>query len=81
MQISSLVKNHMRFGDVREMKESTLKRFLRLENFPEHLELHRMDCMAAHCDSDAATSFAKCCAYESAPEEEGSAAAILAVYC
>jgi poly(A) polymerase len=49
-QISALVKNHMRFGDVREMKASTLKRFLRLENFPEHLALHRMDCMAAHGD-------------------------------
>ena len=30
------------------MKASTLKRFFRLENFPEHLTLHRMDCLAAH---------------------------------
>jgi poly(A) polymerase len=66
-QIASLVKNHMRFGDVREMKESTLKRFLRLENFPEHLELHRMDCMAAHGDLSL-YEFAKA-AYESHPEE------------
>jgi poly(A) polymerase len=29
-QIVALVKNHMRFGDIREMRESTLKRFLRL---------------------------------------------------
>ena len=29
-QIVALVKNHMRFGDVMEMRESTLKRFLRL---------------------------------------------------
>ncbi len=29
-QILSLVENHMRFGDVKKMKQSTLKRFLRL---------------------------------------------------
>jgi poly(A) polymerase len=66
-QISSLVKNHMRFGDVRAMKESTLKRFLRLEDFPEHLELHRMDCMAAHGDLSL-YEFAKA-AYEAHPED------------
>jgi poly(A) polymerase len=66
-QISALVKNHMRFGDVRAMKESTLKRFLRLENFPEHLELHRMDCMAAHGDLSL-YEFAKA-AYASHPAE------------
>jgi poly(A) polymerase len=38
----------MRFKDVRQMKESTLKRFLRLPRFEEHLELHRLDCIAAH---------------------------------
>lgn len=67
-QVSSLVKNHMRFGDVREMKESTLKRFLRLEDFLEHLELHRMDCMAAHGDLTL-YEFAKA-AYERHPVEE-----------
>ncbi len=30
------------------MKESTLKRFLRLPPFDEHLELHRMDCLSSH---------------------------------
>ena len=29
------------------MKESTLKRFLRLPDFDEHLELHRLDCFRA----------------------------------
>ncbi len=47
-QIASLVANHMRFGDVQKMKESTLKRFLRLPRFPEHLALHRMDCLSSH---------------------------------
>ena len=42
-QIVALVKNHMRFGDVMRMKQSTLKRFLRLPRFEEHLALHRLD--------------------------------------
>lgn len=40
----------MRFADVQEMKPSTLKRFFRLPRFDEHLELHRLDCLASHCD-------------------------------
>ncbi len=49
-QILALIKNHMRFGDIRQMKQSTLKRFLRLPNFEEHLELHRLDASSAHGD-------------------------------
>jgi len=47
-QILSLIDNHMRFGHVHRMKESTLKRFLRMPRFPEHLELHRLDSLASH---------------------------------
>jgi poly(A) polymerase len=47
-QIEALVANHMRFADAPRMRVSTLKRFLRLESFDEHLALHRMDCLAAH---------------------------------
>jgi poly(A) polymerase len=43
-QILALVHNHMRFGDVHRMKESTFKRFVRIPHFEEHLELHRLDC-------------------------------------
>ena len=49
-QVAVLVANHMRFADVKKMKESTLKRFLRLDHFDEHLELHRLDCSASHGD-------------------------------
>jgi poly(A) polymerase len=49
-QVSALVANHMRFGDVRKMKGSTLKRFMRLPRFDEHLELHRLDVSASHRD-------------------------------
>ncbi len=47
-QIASLVANHMRFGDVKQMRVSTLKRFFRLPRFPEHLRLHRLDCTSSH---------------------------------
>lgn len=44
-QILSLVENHMKFKDAGRMRESTLKRFLRLPKFEEHLALHRLDCL------------------------------------
>jgi poly(A) polymerase len=47
-QVLALVDNHMRFGHVSRMKESTLKRFLRLPEFGEHLALHRADSLASH---------------------------------
>ena len=46
--ISELVLHHLRFKDVQKMRESTLKRFLRLPEFDDHLELHRLDCLASH---------------------------------
>ena len=49
-QIVALVKNHMRFGDIREMRPATLRRFLRLPHFDEHLALHRLDVLSAHGD-------------------------------
>jgi len=49
-QILALIEHHMRFGHVLRMKESTLKKFLRLPFFEEHLELHRLDCLASHRD-------------------------------
>jgi poly(A) polymerase len=51
-QILALVDNHMRFGDVQRMKQSTLKKFLRLPAFDEHLELHRIDCLSSHGQLD-----------------------------
>jgi len=47
-QIASLVANHLRFKDVPQMKRSTLKRFVRLNRFEEHMELHRLDCSSSH---------------------------------
>jgi poly(A) polymerase len=47
-QITDLVASHMKFKDVTHMRPSTLKRFVRSPKFEEHLELHRLDCMACH---------------------------------
>jgi poly(A) polymerase len=47
-QIVTLVDNHMKFGCVQEMRASTLKRFVRLPRFEEHLALHRLDCVSSH---------------------------------
>ena len=47
-QIVLLVGSHMRFMAVQRMKLSTLKRLLGLNRFDEHLELHRLDCLASH---------------------------------
>lgn len=47
-QIAALVANHMRFKDVLQMKPATLKRFVRLPRFEEHLQLHRLDCLSSH---------------------------------
>jgi len=52
-QIAALVANHLRFKDVKQMKLSTLKRFVRLNCFEEHLELHRLDCLSSHRNLDA----------------------------
>jgi len=47
-QILALVGNHMRFGHATRMKESTLKKFMRMPAFDQHLALHRADCLASH---------------------------------
>jgi poly(A) polymerase len=47
-QILALVDNHMRFAHVQRMSESTFKKFVRMPDFSEHLELHRLDCQASH---------------------------------
>src|SRR5579863_5149326 len=54
-QIEALVADHMRFKDVKEMRTATLKRFVRLPRFDEHMELHRLDCLACHGNLEAYT--------------------------
>jgi len=45
---ADLVGQHMRFMNVTEMRPAKLKKFLRMDNFDLHMELHRLDCLASH---------------------------------
>jgi poly(A) polymerase len=47
-QIIALIQHHMQFGDIMKMKQSTLKRFLRLPKFEEHMALHRADVLSSN---------------------------------
>jgi poly(A) polymerase len=51
-QVCDLVRNHLRFMHVSEMRQSTLRRILAKANFGEHLELHRVDCLSSHRNLD-----------------------------
>ena len=46
--ILALIRGHMLFMNVREMRPNRLKRLLRTPDFALHLELHRMDCLGSH---------------------------------
>jgi poly(A) polymerase len=52
-QILALVEHHMKFKDVQRMRPATLKRFVRLPRFEEHLALHRLDCLSSHRNLEA----------------------------
>lgn len=47
-QVLALVDNHMRFSHATRMNQSTLKKFLRMQHFDQHLALHRADCLGSH---------------------------------
>jgi len=46
--VFGVVKRHMHFCNLREMKLSKLRKWLQDESFPLHLELHRLDCASSH---------------------------------
>jgi poly(A) polymerase len=49
-RVVELVRHHLRFKDFPHMRRAKQMRFLRLPGFEEHLELHRLDCLASHGD-------------------------------
>ncbi|NWG12501.1 MAG: CCA tRNA nucleotidyltransferase, partial [Acidobacteria bacterium] len=51
-QIVDLIVHHLRFMHVKDMRVSTLRRFMAKPNFRDHLEMHRVDCMSSHRDMD-----------------------------
>lgn len=46
--VISLVKSHMKFMHVKDMRTSTLRRFFSTPRFEEHMLLHRSDCLSSH---------------------------------
>ena len=52
-RISELILEHLKFKDVFNMRKSTLKKFLSLPYFEEHMQMHLADCMASHGQTDA----------------------------
>jgi poly(A) polymerase len=46
--VCEAVGSHMRFMNVQEMRKGKLKTFMARENFPEELELHKIDCGSSH---------------------------------
>jgi poly(A) polymerase len=51
-RVVELVRHHLRFKDAPRMRPSTFKRFIAMDGFEEHLELHRLDCLASHGQLD-----------------------------
>jgi poly(A) polymerase len=48
--VVELVRQHMRFMHIREMRVAKRRRFVQSALFPLHLALHRFDCLASHRD-------------------------------
>ena len=48
--VYACVDNHMNFMNVRNMRMSTLKKFLSRPTFEDEMALHRADCLASHGD-------------------------------
>lgn len=46
--VIALVRNHMAFKDVQNMRVAKLKRFLDRDTIDDELELHRVDCSSSH---------------------------------
>jgi poly(A) polymerase len=49
-EIVAVVRHHMQFKDVKQMRKATLRRLLLRETFPLELALHKLDCLGAHGD-------------------------------
>lgn len=46
--VVTCVNNHMKFANVKEMREGKLKRFMSTSTFPVEMVLHRIDCESSH---------------------------------
>ena len=48
--VVNLVREHLRIRDLPRMRPAKVKRFLARPDIADHLELHRVDCLASHGD-------------------------------
>jgi poly(A) polymerase len=48
--VATLVREHLRIRDLPLMRPARARRFLARPDFPDHLELYRVDCLASHGD-------------------------------
>ncbi len=48
--VVAVVRQHMQFKDVKQMRKATLRRLLLRETFPLELALHRLDCLGSSGD-------------------------------
>lgn len=46
--VTAMVRHHMAFKDVQQMRVAKLRRFMARPTFEEELELHRVDCASSH---------------------------------
>lgn len=46
--VTDLVRCHMVWKDIKKMRTSKLKRFMQKDNFKDHIELHRADCLGSN---------------------------------
>jgi poly(A) polymerase len=51
-RVRELIAKHMCFRNIPKMRTAKRKRLFRSEIFPELLELHRLDCLASHQDTE-----------------------------
>mgnify|MGYP001184952457 CR=1 FL=1 len=51
-RVMVLIHHHMDFMNVKKMRPSRLKRFLRMPDFDLHMQLHRLDCLGSHGQLD-----------------------------
>lgn len=49
-KVSSMIRRHMQFINLPNMRKAKLKRFLSEPTIDDELELHRLDCLASHGD-------------------------------
>lgn len=48
--VSELILNHMKFANVKKMKNAKIKRFIFMPNFKDHCKIHQADCLSSRQD-------------------------------